>query len=403
MDLHSLTRVPTMPAVRRRLTGRLVAVPAGLLVAAGLMLLPPAPASAATARVTVANQDGKAVADPTYATTLTLHGTGFQSIKGGFGGIYVLFGTVKGTWQPSKGGLTGVDYFYVPDSETKDNHGFEKFVTFPGGDTASAANGGVLKADGTWSTTMVVPGSTFTALDRDNKPTTIDCLKVTCGIITIGAHGVSNDHNETFTPVRFANLYGGSPSSSPTASSSAPAGSSTTAPSSAPQAPAAAAAAAGTPAAGTPAGSAPAAKAGKPAVTVDRDTAVLGHVLSFTATGFQPGEQVIASLDDGLAAIGPLSAGPGGEVAGVLQLPRGLEPGTHSLEVTGAASGLHPSANFPISAGTTTPSAPVAGRQDRPWAAYAYLGGALLVLAGVLALALRRRRRRAPVREVTHA
>ena len=62
--------------------------------------------------------------------------------------------------------LTGVDYFYVPDSETKDNHGFEKFVTFPGGDTASAANGGVLKADGTWSTTMVIPGATFAALDR---------------------------------------------------------------------------------------------------------------------------------------------------------------------------------------------------------------------------------------------
>jgi hypothetical protein len=393
--------MPTMPAVRRRLAGLLAAVLVGLLVAAGPMLLPVAPASAATARVTVANQDGKAVADPKYATTLTLHGTGFQSIKGGFGGIYVLFGTVKGTWQPSKGGLTGVNYFYVPDSETKDNHGFEKFVTFPGGDTASAANGGVLKADGTWSTTIVVPGSTFTALDRDNKPITIDCLKVTCGIITIGAHGVSNDHNETFTPVRFASLYGGSPSSSPTASSSAPAGSSTTAPGSAPSAPTPAA---GTAAAGTPSGGAPAAKAARPAVTVDRDTAVLGHVLSFTATGFQPGEQVIASLDDGVAAIGPLSAGPSGEVAGVLQLPRGLESGTHSLEVTGAASGLHPSANFPISAGTTTPSVPVASGHDRPWPAYAYLGGALLVLAGALAFALHRRRRRAaPVREVTHA
>ena len=84
----------------------------------------------------VANPDGQAKIDPTYATTLTVSGSGFQSVKGGHGGIYVFFGTVKPGWQPSKGGATGEDYFYVPDSEAKDNQGFQRYVAFPGSDTA---------------------------------------------------------------------------------------------------------------------------------------------------------------------------------------------------------------------------------------------------------------------------
>ena len=138
--------------------------------------------------------------------------------------------------------------------------------------------------------------------------------------------------------------------------------------------------------------------------SVDPDTAVLGHVLSFSATGFSPGEQVTASLDGGLAAVGPLTAGPSGEIAGVLQLPPGLEAGTHSLKVAGAASGLHPSANFPITA-APAPTARTAGTgHGRSWPPYAYLGGALVVLAGAVAFALLRRRRMTPsVTGASHA
>ena len=82
--------------------------------------------------------------DPTYATTLRVSGSGFQSVKGGHGGIYVFFGTVTAGWQPSRGGATGKDYFYVPDSEAKNNQGFQKYVAFPGSDTASSANGGTM-------------------------------------------------------------------------------------------------------------------------------------------------------------------------------------------------------------------------------------------------------------------
>ncbi|MFT4083349.1 MAG: hypothetical protein QM638_12255 [Nocardioides sp.] len=357
--------------------------------------------AAAAARVSVANQNGEAVADPDYATTLTLHGSGFQSIKGGYGGIYVLFGTVHSGWRPSKGGQTGRDYFYVPDTEAKNNHGFEKFVTFPGSDTAAAANGGTLHANGTWSTTLVVPGATFQAVDRNGKATTINCLKVTCGIITIGAHGLANAHNESFTPVRFASLSSSddeatsTSSAQPEATTSADAGDETETGS-------------GTASQTTDPGAGTTTTATKPRAKVDRSTAVLGRVMSFSGVGFTPGEQVVASFDDGLAAVGPLTAGPDGEIAGVLQLPADLEAGTHTLKLTGAASGARPHVNFAVTAPTDEAVTATAGTSEqRHWPAYAFAAGGVAVLVAALLFALvaarRRRRRHAVMKGVTHA
>ncbi|MET1036790.1 MAG: hypothetical protein ABW075_00865 [Aeromicrobium sp.] len=352
-------------------------------LAASVLLLP-APAQAA-ARVGVKNDQGSSSVDPTYATTLRVNGSGFQSIKGGHGGIYVFFGTVKGAWQPSKGGQVGTNYSYVPDSESKNNQGYQRFVAFPGSDTAAAANGGTIKADGTWSTEMTVPGATFKTVDRAGKTVTVDCTKVTCGVITIGAHGVKNARNETFTPVTFASLGdGAAPAAQPSAepSTAAPAtGTDTAAPA---------------PAAAAPAAPANAADA---AAAIDPGTAVLGRVLSFTGSGFTPGEQVVATLDDGRAAVGPLSAGPSGEIAGVIQMPAGTTPGPHVLRLTGAASGATPSVNFPIAA---DPAAAIAEDDEGlpGWAPFAFLGlaiAALLSAATFAALRIRAiRRRRVP-------
>lgn len=145
-----------------------------------------------------------ATADPEYATEVELSGTGFQSIPKGHGGIYVLFGWVDTTWRPSQGGAAGVAYRYVQDGEAKDNNGFQRFVAFPDSDTSSAANGGVIAANGTWRTKIVIPGARFKAADRTGSVTEVDCLAVRCGVITIGAHGVVNPTNETFTPIAFA-------------------------------------------------------------------------------------------------------------------------------------------------------------------------------------------------------
>lgn len=380
---------------RRPLTSLLAVTAAVLLGLAPLAV--PAPAAAA-ARVTVANAAGDAIADPTYATTVTVSGRGFQSMRGGFGGIYVFFGTVKGTWRPSQGGQTGSDYLYVPDSEGTDNQGFQRFVAFPGSDTAASANGGTLRADGTWSTRLVIPGATFRALDRDGRATTVDCRKVTCGVLTIGAHGVANGRNESFTPVRFRSLSGASAAPSPSATGSpsavvAPRASATPSAVGAPSAPSSPT---------TPAPAAPAPTGRTAVVTVDRATAVAGRVLTFTAAGYRPGEQVVASLDDGIAAVGPLAAGADGEIAGVLRLPADLAGGTHVLKVSGAASGQAPSVGFAVTP-AATPVATAGASADR--APYVFLALALLVLAGAAGVAVLRRRRsgRRRVRAATGA
>jgi len=298
----------------------------------------------AAARVDVGNEFGTAAIDSTYATTLTLSGSGFQSIDNGHGGIYVFFGTVSGTWQPSRGGLTGVNYLYVPDSESRDNQGFQKFVAFPGSDTAGAANGGTISADGTWSTTIVVPGAVFEAVDRDGNATTVDCRQVTCGIITIGAHGVQNANNESFTPVDVADLYAdGSEPSTPSATDSAGSGQG--------------AGQGGQD--GRPRGQDTEPSRQRPRLKVDNEVVTQGAVLTFSAHGLQPGDQVVASLDDGQVTVGPLVVGPSGQLAGAMRLPPDLGAGTHSLALVGAPA--TPTVSFPVR------EAAPAGEQQAHW------------------------------------
>lgn len=202
-------RSTTAIRARRRVAAVLAA---GALLAGfgalGTTVEPAFAASAVTAHV-VDRPDLANVADSDYLTELQVSGTGFQSVKNGHGGIYVAFGWIDGagTWQPSNGGVTGVNYAYVPDDESNPT-GYILFVAFPGSDTAAAANGGEIAADGTWSGVISIPGSRFESIDRDGAAQTIDCLQVQCGIITIGAHGVKNANNESFTPITFTGLYG---------------------------------------------------------------------------------------------------------------------------------------------------------------------------------------------------
>lgn len=353
-----------------------------VLVLLGVLasLVAPVPAAHAQARVSISSDRGGAVVDPTYATTLEVGGTGFQSVRGGHGGIYVFFGTVSGNWRPSKGGVTGEDYFYVPDSESQANAGHQKYVAFPGSDTAASANGGTVSAAGRWSTTITVPGATFQAVDRDGGTRTVDCRKVRCGIITVGAHGVTNAANETFTPVTVKDLYGGKapdPAGSPAAG--APAAEEAAAPEvvvpDVPAAPQAAAA---------------------PVLSVDRASAVAGRALSFTARGLTPGAQVSAVLDDGVAAAGPFLVGTQGQVTGVLTLPVAASGGTHELRLYGLDGDQPPVVRFAIAAGDEPVAATVApadhGRATDRWG-IGFFVAAGVVLAGALArLVLARRR-----------
>ncbi|WP_172592057.1 hypothetical protein [Subtercola boreus] len=291
----------------------------GSVVAAPVSL----PGAFAAGSVSITNSAGGSTADPDYATSMTVSGSGFQSIQGGFGGIYVLFGWVDSGWQPSTGGEVGRDYRYVPDSEAKDNAGFQRFVAFPGSDTAEAANA-VMDASGGWSTDFTVPGASFNSVDRTGAISVVDCLTVQCGILTIGAHGVKNANNETFTPISFAApVAGGAGAGGSAAGGAAAAGT---------------AAGAGAAVAG-PAAVAAGTGASAARVGYTSGTAVAGNALSFTGQGFTPGEQVVATFDNGAAAVGPLTAGAAGEVAAVLTIPADVRAGTHVLSLSGAASG----------------------------------------------------------------
>lgn len=364
---------------------RAVALIALLGMAAVTAVALAAPAQAAP-RVTITNAEGTAQADTTYSTTVSVAGAGFQSVKGGFGGIYVFFGWVDdpsgGSWRPSKGGATGSDYLYVPDSEAKDNGGFQRFVAFPGSDTASSANGGTVKADGTWSTTLTIPGPTFQAADRSGTVVEVDCRTQTCGVLTIGAHGVVNPSNESFTRVTFADLSSTAP---------APTTGPTTAPTAAASAPAAAGGVEGKPAV---ASTAPA------TLGVDQTTIVVGRVLGFTGQGFTPGEQVVGSLVGGQAAVGPLTAGAQGEVAGVLQLPATLRPGTQALTLTGAASGKKAQVEFtaiadPVEAAAAANAQDEAAPGTSPVAIAVVVAALSMLWFVVAAFVAARRRRRA--------
>jgi hypothetical protein len=334
----------------------LTAVLATTLAVPALVPGAAAPAQAA-ANVSVSGVDGAARASADGATTLRLSGSGFQSVAKGFGGIYVLFGWVSGSgWAPSQGGATGQTLRYVPDAETGANAGYQRFVAFPGSDTASEANGGLVAKDGTWSAELIVPGPVFTAQDRAGSPVEVNCLEVTCGVITIGAHGVANASNETFTPVEFVGAAsddaasgaggradGGAGSTDDTedaegtgdSATDDTTGGATDATGGAPDA------TGGQVAAGTPSPSA-SAEAGPATLGFDQATAVAGRVLSFAGQGFQPGEQVVVVLDDGAIAVGPLTAGTHGEIAGLMELPGDLRLGTHVLKVTAASSGKQP-------------------------------------------------------------
>lgn len=356
-------------------------------------LLPTAPASAAGG-VVVANPDGEAVVDPAYATTLRVRGSGFQSVRGGHGGIYVFFGTVRGRWRPSQGGASGSGYLYVPDSESRENQGYQRFVAFPGSDTASSANGGTIAADGTWSTSITVPGAVFQAVGRNGAVETVDCREVTCGVITVGAHGVSNATNETFTPVRVTDLTGVGETPTPAPRGEQPAGG-TTGPEQAEST---------DPAPGSRSGrgggGARAARAATPELVVDRVSARAGNAMAFAATGLSPGTQVSAVLDDGAAAAGPFLVGADGALAGVLTLPPDLTPGTSELRLFGLPEPLAvsfavtaPVADATASTATTAPATDVSQARVPSRAGLLFMAAAGLVLLLVLARRLAAGRR----------
>ncbi|MGQ4544042.1 hypothetical protein ACUH97_05420 [Dermabacteraceae bacterium P13088] len=404
----------------KSLPSSLLARAAALFAALAVLFVTGGLPAHAAPRVEVDSPLGGDGVSSSSATTVTLRGSGFQSIQKGFGGIYVMFGWVGDGWRPSAGGKAGTNYRYVPDSEQKDNRGYVRFVSFPGSETESAANGGKISANGTWSTTLTIPGPLFNSVDRNGKVSQVDCRKVRCGIITVGAHGVHNARNESFTPVRFISAAAKRQAQQPTTSQKQPAqtqsaqkqpatAASPAAPAPTAPAPEAQPRQAAQPQGGGPVSQQPAAPAGSDAQAVapgDSETAPVeaagaplpgpaqkptlglaakqvtqGQVLSFTGNGFLPGEQVVATLDTGTSAGGPYTAGKYGDIAGTAPLPADMRPGTHVLSLSGAASQETARISFTVeepAAVTATKAAAESGIDG--WGLAAVVAGSLAVL-----------------------
>ena len=345
---------------------------------AGSGLIAPILALAASS-VGIDNEGQGAVIDSRYSSTLTVSGRGFQAIRGGHGGIYVWFGTVKKGWQPSQGGRSGIDYHYVPDSESKNNSGFQRYVAFPGSDTASAA-AGTMSQTGAWSVNLVVPGPKFQAVGRNGTVETVDCTKVTCGVITVGAHGVRNANNETFTAVSVRDLTGESAAPQSSAPSKGGLAEQSTDANSAPGATGSRAEG------GASANKSGTGRKARPNLEVDRSSAVAGRALSFVASGLRAGEQFSVVLDDGLVASGPHVAGRHGRAVGVLALPADLSAGTHELRTFGA--GRSASVKFgvvdsPTSAASATNLEPGTGSGGTAWWQHEVAAVSFAVLAAL--------------------
>lgn len=132
--------------------------------------------------------------------TVKLTGTGYPVNRGGetFGGVYVLFGWVDSAdpkWAPTQGGSSGKTFTYANDG--KPSGTFQKMVNFPGNTTGEGMP--TMDAKGNWTMDFPIEQSKFTSAQEQE----VDCYKVTCGIITIGAHGLPLPGGEVFTPIYF--------------------------------------------------------------------------------------------------------------------------------------------------------------------------------------------------------
>lgn len=140
------------------------------------------------------------------------------------GGIYVFFGWVDSTtkWGPSGRNINNTDgnfgttYLYPGEQGSQDNQNAGSSignVAFtPGGEGADGSP--TMNDNGDWTLQLPVPGATFTTALPGGGTRTTNCLQVTCGIFTIGAHGKASATNEKFTPVTFAGA--GAATSTPT-------------------------------------------------------------------------------------------------------------------------------------------------------------------------------------------
>jgi LPXTG-motif cell wall-anchored protein len=100
--------------------------------------------------------------------------------------------------------------------------------------------------------------------------------------------------------------------------------------------------------------------------TSKRARVAQGGAQTVTGTGFAAGERVAGVLRSAPVSIGSGTAGANGSVALTFTVPASLEPGRHTVTLTGARSGLATSASFTVTAAAPATSAPPAPTPTTP-------------------------------------
>jgi LPXTG-motif cell wall-anchored protein len=113
-----------------------------------------------------------------------------------------------------------------------------------------------------------------------------------------------------------------------------------------------------------------------------------GGTISFSGSGYQPGEQVSVVLHSFPSALGSFTASASGAFSGSAVIPGDVPPGAHTLTGTGLTSGRAFSAAVSV-------TLPATGLDVGPWLT---LAGVLLLAGGALLFSARRPRRSAPAR-----
>ncbi|MGO3833500.1 MAG: HtaA domain-containing protein [Microbacteriaceae bacterium] len=163
---------------------------------------------------TASNQYGASLTvSPAYSLADTeqvvhLKGTGFPTTAengGNFGGLYVLFGWIDpaagDAWGPGHRGVSGKTFTYSKDIEPAG--AFQSMVSYPGNTTVPGFP--MMDSSGNFEMDLPLIASRF----ESQHGIDIDCYRMQCGVMLIGAHGQKQAKGEIFVPVYFTDTKDG--------------------------------------------------------------------------------------------------------------------------------------------------------------------------------------------------